>query len=322
MKSKIRIYALVFAALATFTSNADAEPWPTRAITIVSPFAAGTSVDLLARRLATALSEQLQQPVITDDRAGANGNIGAAAVARSAADGYTLLLSTPGISVQNKFIYKTMPFDADHDFEPIVMIAKAPLLIVVNPKLPVQNLPELLAYSKTNPGKVSVSSTGIGSQGHVTLEMLNRLSGADMVHVPYNVVSEQSMDLVSGRVQAGIGNVTLFLGLVMDGSLRALATTSKTRIVQLPDVPTVEQAGFPGFESAGGYALEAPRGTTPEILAKINGIVNGYLGTETGRRAIEALGMQPAGGSPDDVRLWNKSESERWGPIIKAVVQN
>jgi tripartite-type tricarboxylate transporter receptor subunit TctC len=317
-----RIWGCVVAALAVFSGGADAQSWPERPITIISPFAAGTSVDLLARRLATALSEELRQPVITDNRPGANGNVGATTAARAAPDGYTLLLCTPGIAVQNKFIYKTMPFDADRDFDPIVLIAKAPLLIVVNPKLPVHNLPELLAYSKANPGKVSVSSTGIGSQGHVTLEMLNRLSGADMVHVPYNVVAEQNMDLVSGRIEAGIGNVTLSLGFVLDGSLRALAITSRTRMERLPDVPTVEEAGFPGFESVGGYALEAPRGTAPEILARINGIVNGYLGTDTGRRDIDALGMQPAGGTPADVRAWNTSESEWWGPIIRAVVPN
>jgi tripartite-type tricarboxylate transporter receptor subunit TctC len=224
--------------------------------------------------------------------------------------------------VQNKFIYKTMPFDVDRDFDPIVMIAKAPLLIVVNPKLPVHTLPELLAYSKANPGKISVSSTGVGSQGHITLEMLNRLSGADMVHVPYNIVSEQNMDLLSGRIDAGIGNVVLSLGFVLDGSLRGLAVTSRMRMDRLPDVPTVEQAGFPGFESAGGYALEAPRGTAPEILARINSIVNAYLRTETGRSDVDAIGMQPAGGTPEEVRAWNKTENERWGPIIKTVVPN
>jgi tripartite-type tricarboxylate transporter receptor subunit TctC len=128
------------------------------------------------------------------------------------------------------------------------------------------------------------------------------------------------MDLVSGRIEAGIGNVTLSVGLVQDGSLRALAVTSKTRMERLPDVPTVEEAGFSDFESVGGYALEAPRGTAPEILARINSIVNGYLATEAGRRDVDALGMQPVGGKPNDVRAWNESESERWGPLIKAVV--
>jgi tripartite-type tricarboxylate transporter receptor subunit TctC len=320
--SRIWFCGCVAAMLATFIGNAGAQSWPTRPITIISPFAAGTSVDLLARRVANALSEQLKQPVITDDRPGANGNIGATAAAKSEADGYTFLLCTPGIAVQNKFIYKTMPFDADRDFDPIVLIAKAPLLIVVNPKLPVRSLPELLAFAKANPGKVSVSSTGVGSQGHITLEMLNRLSGADMVHVPYNVVSEQNLDLVGGRIEAGIGNVTLSLGFVLDGSLRALAITSKTRMARLPDVPTVEQAGFPGFESVGGYALEAPHGTAPEVLARVNRIVNAYLGTETGRNDVDALGMQPAGGTPDDVRAWNKTQNERWGPIIRAAVPN
>src|SRR5262245_16988704 len=176
--------ALALFAL-SFVSGASAQPWPSKPVTIVAPFQAGGGVDLLARRIAAELQEKLGQPFVVDNRAGANGNIGAANVAKAAPDGYTLLIATPGIAVQNKFVYKTMPFDADRDFAPIVLIAKAPQLVVVNPKLPIKTMAELIAYAKANPGKLNFGSTGNGSQGHVTLELLKKLTGTQITHVPY-----------------------------------------------------------------------------------------------------------------------------------------
>jgi tripartite-type tricarboxylate transporter receptor subunit TctC len=308
--------------LPTIGDSATAQPWPSRPITVISPFSAGSGVDLLARHVANALSEHVHQPVIVDDRPGANGNVGAAAAAKADPDGYTLLIETPGIAVQNKFVYKSMPFDADHDFVPIVLIAKAPMLVLVNPKLPVHTLAELLDYSKTYPGKVSVSSIGIGSQPHITLEMLNRLSGAGMVHVPYNNATQQNMDLIGGQVEASINYVTTSLGFVIDGKVRALAITSKIRMQRLPDVPTLEESGFPGFESVGWYAVVAPRGTSAEVTAKINAVVNEYIATDAGKQHLDELGMQASGGTPEDVTAWIKLETERWGPIVKAAVPN
>jgi len=322
MKTAARLCACLVIALGLLDGSAGAQSWPSRPITIISPFSAGSGVDILARHVAGALSEQLHQPVIVDDRAGANGNIGAAYVAKAEPDGYTLLIETPGIAVQNKFVYKTMPFDADRDFIPIILIAKAPMLVLVNPKLPVHTLAELLTYAKANPGKVSVSSTGVGSQPHITLEMLNKLSGAGMVHVPYNNANQQNMDLIGGQIEASINYVTTSLGFVLSGAARALAITSKVRMSRLPDVPTLEEAGFPGFESVGWYALVAPRGTLPEVAAKINPIVNSYIATEAGRKHLDELGMQAAGGAPDDVLAWIKTENDRWGPIVKAAVPN
>jgi tripartite-type tricarboxylate transporter receptor subunit TctC len=308
--------------LPTIRDSAIAQSWPSRPITIISPFSAGSGVDLLARHVANALSEREHQPVIVDDRPGANGNVGAAAAAKADPDGYTLLIETPGIAVQNKFVYKPMPFDADHDFVPIVLIAKAPMLVLVNPKLPVHTLAELLDYSKTHPGKVSVSSIGIGSQPHITLEMLNGLSSAGMVHVPYNNATQQNMDLIGGQVEASINYVTTSLGFVIDGKVRALAITSKIRMQRLPDVPTLEESGFPGFESVGWYAVVAPRGTSAEVTAKINAVVNEYIATDAGKQHLDELGMQASGGTPEDVTAWIKLETERWGPIVKAAVPN
>ncbi len=322
MRAAILLSLVGALTLPVIGDGATAQTWPARPITIISPFSAGSGVDLLARHIANALSESVHQAVIVDDRPGANGNVGAAAAARADPDGYTLLIETPGIAVQNKFVYKSMPFDAERDFAPIVLIAKAPMLVLVNPKLPVHTLAELLDYSKAHPGKVSVTSTGIGSQPHITLEMLNRLSGAGMVHVPYNNATQQNMDLIGGQVEASINYVTTSLGFVLDGKARALAITSKTRMQRLPDVPTLEESGFPGFESVGWYAVVAPHGTPADVTAKVNAIVNGYIATDAGRRHLDELGMQASGGTPEDVTAWIKLETERWGPIVKAAVPN
>jgi tripartite-type tricarboxylate transporter receptor subunit TctC len=312
--------SLTMTALATLLpSVVSAQPaWPSKAVTVVAPFQAGGGVDLLARRIAAELAEKLGQPFVVDNRAGANGNIGAAAVAKSAPDGYTLLIATPGIAVQNKMVYKTMPFDADRDFVPIVLIAKAPLLVLVNPKLPVKTTSELIAYAKANPGKVNVGSSGVGSQGHITLELLNRLSGTKMTHVPYRTSAQGNTDIISGQIEGGINYVTVATGAVKDGLMRALAITSKIRSRDLPDVPTLEEAGFPGFESTGWYAVFAPRGTPADVVAKINAVVNAYVASDAGVRQLGELGMQAAGGTPQDVIAWIKSENERWEPVIKA----
>jgi tripartite-type tricarboxylate transporter receptor subunit TctC len=294
------------------------QAWPSKPVTVVAPFQAGGGVDLLARRIAAELAEKLGQPFVVENRAGANGNIGATSVAKAAPDGYTLLIATPGIAVQNKMVYKTMPFDADRDFVPIVLIAKAPQLVVISPKLPIKTMGELVAYAKANPGKLNFGSTGVGSQGHITLELLKKITDTQITHVPYRTSAPVNADIIAGQIEGSINYATVSVGAVKDGLMRALAITSKARSSDLPDVPTLEEAGFPGFESTGWYALVAPRGTPANIIAKINAIVNAYVASNAGVRQLAELGMQAAGGTPEDVIAWIKSEHERWGPIIKA----
>jgi tripartite-type tricarboxylate transporter receptor subunit TctC len=318
MSGHMRRPVLAAVIMILMTAAAFADGWPTKAVNLVAPFQAGGGVDLLARRLGNELSEKLGHPFVIDNRAGANGNIGAAAVAKSEPDGYTLLLATPGIAVQNKMIYKTMPFDADRDFVPIVLIAKAPLLVLVNPKLPINTMGDLITYAKAHPGKINVSSSGVGSQGHITLELLKKVSGTEMTHVPYRTSAQGNTDIISGQIEAGINYVTTATSQVNQGLMRALAITSRIRSRDLPTVPTLEEVGYPGFESAGWYALLAPRGTPSDVIDKVNAIVNGFIVSDKGVKALDDLGMQAAGGPPDTVREWVKSENERWGPIIKA----
>jgi tripartite-type tricarboxylate transporter receptor subunit TctC len=309
----------IAAALAVFPEGGTtAQGWPSRPVTYIVPFSAGSGPDVLARNISNELTAKFNQPLIVENRPGANGNIGAAVVSKAAPDGYTFLSVTPGIAVQNKYVYKSMPFDFDRDFVPVVLMAKAPMLVMVNPRLPSRTLPEFLAYARANPGKLTVSSTGVGSQGHITLELLKKLSGTQMTHVPYNGGGQAITDTIGGQVSATINYVTLTLGPALEGTLRALAVTSTTRLEKLPNVPTLQEAGFPGFESVGWYSIVAPKATPSQIVSAMNQAVNAILQTDVGKRYIDNLAMQRAGGSPDDLTAWIKSENERWGPIMKA----
>lgn len=316
----IRICLIVTAIGTALIGKSAAQPWPSRTMTIISGFGAGSGVDVLARDIAKAISNELHQPVIVEDRPGANGNIAAAATAKAAPDGYTFLLATPGIEFANKYSYDQLAYNPTRDFEPIVLVSKAPMMIMVNPNFSAKTLPDLIAYAKSHPGKVSVSSTGIGSQGHVTIEVLNKLTGAGFVNVPYNNPGEQNLDLISGRIAAGINYVTTALGFVLDGKLRALAVTSNARISRLPNIPTLEEAGFPGFESVGWYVVVAPHGTPSPVVEKVNAIVNAYIRTQEGQKALDTLGMQAAGGTPNDAVSWVSGQDKRWGPIMKSVM--
>ena len=313
------IRSVIAAALATLAvDGAGAQGWPSRPVTYIVPFGAGSGPDVLARNISSELQAKFRQPFVVENRPGANGNVGAAIAAKAAPDGHTFLSVTPGIAVQNKYVYKTMPFDFDRDFAPVILMAKAPMLILVNPKLPARTLPELLAHAKANPGKLTVSSTGVGSQGHITLELLKKLAGVEMTHVPYNSGGQALADTMSGQVDVAINYVTVTLGPALEGKVRALAITSTTRLDKLPQIPTLEEAGFPGFESVGWYSLMVPKGTSAEIVSTVNQAINAILKTEVGQKYIDNLAMQTAGGTPDDLTAWIRSENERWGPIMKA----
>ena len=291
---------LMMGAIACGGLAARAQTWPTRPVSLIAPFAAGSGVDLLARHVGGLLQDRLGQPFIIDDRPGANGNVGAATAAKAAPDGNTLLIVTPGIAVQNKYVYSSMPFNFDRDFDPIVLVAKAPMLIMVNLALPVRSMAELLAYAKANPDKLHVSSSGVGSQPHITLERLKQLSETQMIHVPYNSSNQQNSDLVGGQIEVGINYVTTTLGLVKANSVRALAITSATRLADLPDVPTLSELGFHDFEAVGWYGVFAPHGAPESVAARINPVVNEWLKTDDATQKLRALGMQAAGGSSAD----------------------
>jgi tripartite-type tricarboxylate transporter receptor subunit TctC len=312
---------LLAAALTTsiaLPSLAQAPAWPTRPITMIVPFPAGGANDIPARALANDISPKLGAQIVVDNRSGANGNIGAAVVAKAQPDGYTLLFSAPGVLSTNRFMYKDMPFDPDRAFAPIVLLAKSPLIIVANPKLPARDLNELIAYAKANPGKINAGIPSVGSQAHMTLELMAKQAGVTFTYVPYRGGVNVNADLLGGQIDIGINFTPGLVELVANGSLRGLATTGLERSQQFPNVPTLNELGFRNFESVAWYSVLAPAGTPGEIIMKLNATINGYLKSDTGRRELAPLDMQPVGGTPEDLRAYIDSEVAKWGPIIKA----
>jgi tripartite-type tricarboxylate transporter receptor subunit TctC len=294
-----------------------AEPWPARPVTVLCPFAAGTSTDTLMRLVTASLSARLGQNFIVENRPGANGNIAAGAAARAAPDGYTLLIATVGPIVNNKFMYKNLDFDPDRAFAPIVLLAYSPLIVVGSPKLLVTYLKELIAYAKENRGPLNAGTVGVGSQVHITIQLINKLAGISIGHVPYRVTSQALPDLAAGDLQLSVQYVPTFVPQVQSGMLRGLAITSRKRLPELPDVPTADESGLPGFEANGWSALFAPAGTPPDIVDRINKGVNEFLDSDAGRQQLAKIWMTPMGGTPEQLADYLKSENAKWGPIIK-----
>ena len=294
-----------------------AEAWPARPVTIVCPFAAGLSTDILVRMVAAALGDSLGQNFVVENRPGANGNIGAATAAKAEPDGYTLLVGTVGPMVNNKFMYNNMGYDPDRAFAPIVLMSASPLIIVGTPKIPPVNFRELIAYAAKNPGQLNAGTVGIGSQAHITLELINKLAGISITHVPYRITTQALPDLMSGDLQLGFNYIPTFVPAVQTGMIRGLAVTSLARLADLPDVPTVDESGFPGFEASGWNALFAPAGTPREIIDKVNATVNAFLKSDAGKQQLGRIGMGPIGGTPEALKAYLERENAKWGPIIK-----
>ena len=313
-----RFLFAVLAALALLPSDALAQAWPARPVTMIVPFPAGGNADVLARALAAELSEKLGQQFIVDNRTGAGGNIGGAAVAKAAPDGYTFLFGTPGPVATNKLMYKNPPYDPEKDLTPVVLVAKSPLIVVAHPSFPAKDLKELIAYAKANPDKVNAGNPGNGTLGHITSELLQQHTGTKMTHVPYRGTAPLTTDLLGGQINVGLDFMSTYIPLVKDGKLRPLAVTSSERVADLPDVMTVREAGFAGFEASAWYAVVAPTGTPAEAIGKINAITNGYLKSAKGKQQLDLFAMQAAGGTPADLKAYIGSELAKWGPIIKA----
>lgn len=317
----MRLRAILLALTVACTlpaGDALAQAWPTRTITFVVPFPAGGNADVLARALAPELSEKLGQQVIIDNRTGASGNVGGAAVAKAAPDGYTFMFGTTGPIATTKLLSKTPPYDPEKDLAPVVLVAKAPLIVAAYPGFPVKDLNELIAYAKANPGKVNAGTPGNGSLGQLASELLQQHTGTKITHVPYRGSAPVMTDLIGGQVNVSFDFMPTYIPLVKEGKVRALAITSSARVASLPDVMTVQEAGFPGFEATGWFAIVAPAGTPADAIGKINAITNAWLKSPKGKAVLDTFVMQAAGGTPDDLKAYIASELAKWGPIIKA----
>ena len=314
----------ITAALAGFLVLAAATPswaaWPERPVKLIVPFPAGGSADVVGRLFAKVFSEKLGQPFVVENRAGANGNLGAASVATSPPDGYSLLFTTTGPLVFNKVIYKTSTtFDPAKDFTPIVEVTQLPLIIAANSTLQAKNFQEMVAYAKANPGKITFASSGNGSMGHLTADLLETNLGFTMTHVPYRGSAPAMNDLLGGVVNICIDLASNYAPHVKAGTLRALAITTPKRWPLLPDVPTLSELGMPNFDATGWMAIVGPAGLPADVVAKVNKAANDWLATKEGNETLDKLGMVAVGGTPDELKTFMASELVKWTPAAEKI---
>jgi tripartite-type tricarboxylate transporter receptor subunit TctC len=285
-------------------------------VRLVVGFAAGSTTDILARLMSQWLSVRLGQQFVVENRPGAGGNVGAEAVVRSNADGYTLLMVPPAVAA-NPALYEHLTFDFIRDTAPVAGVVRVPNVVEVNPSLAVNSVPALIAYAKTNPGKLSFASAGIGTASHLAGQLFNFMSGANLQHVPYRGDGPAMVDLIGGQVQVGFATMTASIGHIRAGRLRPLAVTTVQHSDALPDVPSVSEF-IPGFEASSWFGVAAPKATPPEVVALLNREINAGLADATIKSRLADMGGMLLTGSPAD---WGKliaNETEKWGKVIRS----
>ena len=299
----------------TFARNARAQTYPSRPVRLLVGFPPGGPADILARLLGQWLSDRLGQPFIIESRPGASGNIATEAVVRSPADGHTLLLVVPGNAISD-LMYDKLNFSFTRDAAPVAGNSNGPLIMEVNPALPVHTVPEFIAYAKARPGQINFGSPGIGTTIHLCGELFNMLTGVTMVHVPYRGNAPAMTDLMAGQVQLMFADAPSSIGHVKAGKLRALAVTTARRADILPEAPTVSDF-LPGFVASNWFGIAAPRNTPPAIVNKLNGEINLALADATIKARLAVFGAAPLTGSPADFGKFMAAEAAKWGKVIR-----
>ena len=313
---------LSIAALAGFSAAvqaADPAQYPSRPIRMVVPFAAGSNSDILARTVAVRMSEAWGQQVIVDNRPGAGGNIGTDLVAKAQPDGYSIVLGAASVLAINASLYKQMPYDTATAFAPITLMVKTTNVLVVTPALPVKSVKELIAYGKANPDKLTYASAGAGGTIHLSAELFKSMAGIEMVHVAYKASPLAHLDMIGGQVQVMFDATLTALPQIKAARLRALGVTTAKRSPQLPDVPTIAEAGLPGYEAVGWFGFAAPARTPKDVVGKLNGEIVRILGLPEVRERLIALGAEPVGDSPEEFERFRKAEMLKWAKVIKAL---
>lgn len=305
------------AAMLGWTAGVHAQTYPSKPIRIIVPLAAGGPTDAVARSIAQHLSDKFGQAVVVDNRPGANTNIGTAAVAKSPADGYTLLLTVNNLTI-NPSLYQSIPFDSLKDFAPISLFATSPLLLVVNPSVPAKSVSELIALARANPGKLHFGSPGNGSPPHLAGEMFNTLAGVKMVHVPYKGITTAVTDLIGGQLEVMFPGSPIALPQAKAGKLRALATTGAKRTEAAPELPTVAEAGLSNFEVSLWYGLLAPAHTPPEIIQKLHSEIARIVALPAVVQQWAALGAEPVNTTPEQFAAYLKNDIVKWQKVVRA----
>jgi tripartite-type tricarboxylate transporter receptor subunit TctC len=309
--------ALGFVWACGLSASAVAQSYPARTVTIVVPNAAGGGTDTIARLVGDQLSKQMGQGFVVENKTGVGMVLGTLAVAKAPPDGYTLLTGLNGNLTVNPSLYAKLPYDPLADFRPIAMLAEYPFLVVVNNDLPVKSIKELIAYLKANPGKVDFASAGNGTGQQLAAELFKMMTGTEMNHIAYRGAQQAYQDVISGRVPVFFDNMSTAMSLAQGSKVRALAVTSKARSPLMPDVPTMEEAGLPGYEYHTWFGLWAPKATPDAIVEKLNAEVKKALAEPTVQQRIAATAGEPSRMELMDIDPFVKAEIEKWGEVVK-----
>ena len=296
---------------------AGAQAFPAKPIRIVVPFSAGGTGDVLARLLGQQLGTLYNQQVLADNRPGSGGHIGAEIAARAPADGYTLVIGTIGIHAAYG-IYSKLPYDPAKDLQPVLILAELPCVLVVHPSVPARSVAEFIALAKAKPGQINFGSAGTGSSTHMTGELFKLMAHVDLTHIPYKGSAPALSDLLGGQIQSMFENLPTLPPHIAAGRLRALGVSSKTRSPALPDVPTIAEAGVPGYESTAWFTIAAPANTPGPIVQKLNADINQVIHAPALQPRLRDLGVTPVGGSPEDATKFFIVERDKWNKVIKA----
>jgi len=304
-------------ALLLLAGTAAHAQWPGRPVRFIVPFPAGGSTDIVARVLAEKLAQGLGQPFVIDNRGGAGGTTGSDAAAKAAPDGHTLLIGTSSTHAIAGSLYAKLPYDAVRDFAPVAMIGTATIMLVAHPSVPARTVRELVALAKAQPTLLTFASSGNGGVSHLTGEYFKAQAGVQMQHIPYKGDTPMIADLVGGRVSVAFGTAVAFLPHVQSGKLTALAVTNAKPSPVAPGLPTVAEAGFPGFEALQWFGLLMPAGTAPEIVARLNGEVAKVLRLPEVSERFKALGIEISGGTPAEFAAFMRAETVKWGRVVR-----
>jgi tripartite-type tricarboxylate transporter receptor subunit TctC len=297
-------------------STAAAQQYPTKPVKIVVAFTAGGTTDIMARMLAQKLTEKFRQPFVIENKPGAGGNLGTETVVRAPADGYTLIINSVGPMAVNPSLYKSLPYNPLTDLVAVAQISDVPNVLVVHPSLKVNDLKGLIAYAKSKPGQLNYSSTGIGTSSHLSSFMLASRAGFEATHVPYKG-AEALKDLLAGRIQFMFATIPSVIQHIKAGTLVAIGVSSAKRSRSMPDVPTIAESGFPGFEAGSWFGVFTPRGTPPDVVAALNKATNEAIAEKSIEARMIEEGADPAAGTPERFGAFVRSEFEKWRTVVK-----
>jgi tripartite-type tricarboxylate transporter receptor subunit TctC len=320
MKTLVQTLALLCAAfgLVAAPSSASADDFPDKPIHLVVATAAGGASDIVARIVAEKLSQRLGQPVYVDPKPGANGNIAAEYVARAPADGYTLMMGTVGVMAVNPAVYPDVRFNPLKDYTAVARLVSFSNILVVNPKLPIHSVKELIAYAKAHPGALHYGSPGVGGSPHMAMVVFAQMAGIDVTHVPYKGAAPALVDIMGGHIEMAFSDPLVTLEQIKDGRVRALAVSGARRLSSAPDIPTVAEAGVPGYAVSGWLGIVAPAGTPADRVAKLNTEINAVLADPAVRQKLEAQGSEIIPGTVADFQKFINDEYTRWGAVVKS----